>query len=390
MNTRPLQIAVMCIASGLVSAQDRSGDQEHAPSPEVTLRAAMNVQDEDPAYAINLYSDVVDMNLGGEGHALAAYNRGVLLMDQDQLDQAAESFRTAGEYGIETNLRRNSMFNLGHVMMRGIDDSGEDLMAQMAMDPEMIEELLGKLGIAERAFLDSARIDQGHIASKKNLERVRLKIRALEDLKEQIEQQQQQEQQDQQNQDGEQGEDGEQQDMADQLQDLADQQREQAQESESAAEQNQDQDQQERSEEQEDLSEQTEQAQQQMENAGGQDQEQQDAQQQAQQDIEQARQAQQEAEEALDRGDNQTASEKQQEAADALDRAAERIRESQQQQEPQEGEGQSGQPQEQGDPDQEPEINEIAQELLDKEREERERRQAYRATGQPVRVEEDW
>lgn len=389
MRTRTLQMILLCICAGISAAQDQSGNSEQPLAPEVTLRAAINVQDEDPAYAIELYSEVVNMSLGGEGQALAAYNRGVLQMGRDELDQAAESFRIAGESGIDSNLRRDSMFNLGHALMRGVEDGGKDLMAQMAMDPEMIGELLGKLGTAERAFLDSARIDPGHLESKKNLERVRLKIRELEQLKEQIEQQQQ-EQQDQENQDGEEGEDGEQQDMADQLQDLADQQREQAQESESAAQQNQDPNQQERSEEQEDLSEQTEQAQQQMENSEGQDQEQQDAQQQAQQDIEQARQAQEAAEEALERGDNQTASEKQQEAADALDRAAQRIRESQQQEEPQEGEGQASQPQEQGDPSQEPEIDEVAQQLLDKERDERERRQAYRATGQPVRVEEDW
>jgi len=50
---------------------------------------------------------------------------------------------------------------------------------------------------------------------------------------------------------------------------------------------------------------------------------------------------------------------------------------------------QEGTPEEDSDEEGD-EISEIAKELLDKERRERERRQAYRATGRPTKVEKDW
>ena len=363
-----LALIVIVIASTAIGQ-----DQQ----PSLSLDTALNIQESDPSYAIELYHEVIEQSHLDSDRSLAAFNRGVLLLGQDEPGEAAESFRLAGSTATSMPQRRDAIFNLGHSIMSGIDMSG-----QMSMDPEKIGETIDQLRGAERAFLDSSRADASHSASKKNLERVRMQIRDLQNMKEQIEEQQSQ---DQENQQGE-GQDGEPQDMAKELQDLADQQREQAQESETAPQNEQQSEQQQRSEDQENLSDQTQQAQESMKNA-------QDAkdQQETLDDIQEAIKAQQEAQEALENGDNEKAAQKQQEAADALDRAAQRIRESQEESESQkEGNGQSGQPQDQTDDPEEQEIDEVAQQLLDKERDERKRRQAYRATGRPVKVEKDW
>jgi hypothetical protein len=363
-------LLLLCLIAGFAHGQEID--------PRVHLETAMHVQGEDPSYAIELYSEVLELSTDDADRYVAALNRGALILDSEEPDLvlAADSLRIAGRYAVDAEQRRGAMFSLGLALHRGVDSSG-----QLMMDPEQIGKMIEQLRVVERAFLSAARADIAHMESKRNVERLRVQIQQLEDMKEQIEQQQQDQQQ--QGEDGEQsGGEGEQQDMADQLQDLADQQREQAQQSESASQGDQN-DQQQRSEQQEELSEQTEQANEQVEQS-------QDTDQETQQDLQDAMDAQQEAEEALERGDNETAAEKQQEAADALERAAQRVRESQQEQESEQQQGQQpGQPQEDVGEDGEP-IDELAQQLLDKERDERERRQVYRATGRPVRVKEDW
>ncbi len=356
----------MCMFAGIAAAQEID--------PRVHLETAVHVQDQDPAYAIELYSEVLELSDVDADRYVAALNRGALILQQDDPDLtlATDSLRLAGRHASDALQRRDAMFTLGLALHKGVDSSG-----QLMMDPEQIGGMIEQLRIVERAFLEAARSDSSHVESKKNVERLRIQIQQLEDMKEQIEQQQEQQQQ-QQGEDGEQGGGEGQQDMADRLQDLADQQREQAQQSESAG-QGEQSDQQQRQEQQEELSEQTQQA---NEDAGDE----------TQQDMQDAMDAQRQAEEALERGDNETAAQKQQEAADALERAAQRARESQQEQESEQQENQQGQ--QGGQPqdeigEQEP-IDELAQRLLDKEREERERRQVYRATGQPVRVKEDW
>lgn len=355
----------------------------------LSLDTAINVQATDPQYAIELYAEVVEQSTLESDRSLAAFNRGVLLLESDEPNLAQESFRVAARSAGTVIQRRDALFNLGHAIMNGIDMSD-----QMQMDPEKIGEMIDQLRGAEHAFLKAARVDSSYIASGKNLQRVRMQIQDLLNMKEQIEQQQSQEQESQneqsEDQDGQQGEgqgqDDEQKDMAKELQDLADQQREQAQDSEAASENEPQGDQQQRSDDQEQLHEQTEQAQDALENA----QEAKD-QQETLQDLQEAMKSQQEAQDALDEGDTEKAAQKQQKAADALDRAAQRMRESQESPEDQEGgQGQSGQPQDQPEAEDEPEIDEIAQKLLDKERDERQRRQAYRATGRPVKVEKDW
>ena len=368
---RLIYVLLMCV--GVAGAQDSQ--------PSLNLETAINVQGTDPVHAIELYNEVVEQSVVDNERNIAAFNRGVLLMDAEDLGAAEEAFRLAGRYATTAEQRRDAMFNLGHALNSGVDSSG-----QLMMDPEKIGEMIEALGGVERAFLDASRADRGHIESKRNVERIRRQIQELQNMKDQIEEQQESEEQ-QEGEDGEKseggedGQGGEQGGMADELQDLADQQREQAQESESAAQNQPQSEQQERSDEQKELSDETEDAKEQMEESG--------ADQETMDDLKKAMDAQQEAKEALDKGDNETAAQKQQEAADALERAAERVREAQQEQES-EQEGQQGQPQDQPGEGEEPEIDEVAQQLLDKERRERERRQAYRATGRPVKVEEDW
>ncbi|MFK7758515.1 MAG: DUF4175 family protein [Phycisphaerales bacterium] len=388
--------------SGGIHAQEIVADEDSGTEVRIDLQTALNLQESDPVYASELYQRVIDQRSTAQTELtedeqrsvdrelrVAAFNLGVLQLRSSLFGEAADSFRLAGQHGVNRTDRRDAMYNLGHALNGSIGMDG-----QIEMDPAKLGETIEKLRQVERAFLDASHADPDFVEAKKNVERIRKQIQQLEDMKEQIEQQQEQdsEQSEQQGEEGEssdgQGNPGER--PSDQLQELADQQREQAQESEAAQENQSELSQEERSEAQEDLSEETQELSEQLEQAL--EEAEPDAAESTQSALEDAMEAQEEAQEALERGDSATAAEKQQEAADALDRAAQEMRASEEQQEQSEQESEQnaqGQaPQQPGEG--EPEINEIARQLLDKERQERERRQVYRATGRPVQVEEDW
>ncbi len=329
----------------------------------------------------------------------AAYNLGVAFMkhapeNSASLTDAIEWLRRADSEGTDPALRARARDSIGHAryliasthtQQSPAIASPQDLDAKLELMQRKLSTLIESAG----AFRSAHDVDRTYRPAIENLERVRREIRALRDqinaLKDLIEQQRQAQQERQQ----------QQQESADRLDELADQQQQEADENQSNSSQEPE-GQREQQEDQEELNNQTQREQEGLEkNSEDQSEQMQDI----QDELQKARDAQERAKDALERGDTEQAARDQQEAAEALRNAAEQLRDmagsegqgsGEREQQPQSGDQQEGQQQGEAENEEGDQISEIAQQLLEKERREREARKVYRRTGRPVPVERDW
>lgn len=307
--------------------------------------------------------------------ALAAYNAGTLaaaMGDDRAVGLLERADRTAGL----PSLRAAARFNLGHAAMPAAD-APEDTV-------EAIDASITALRRSAELFRSVLDLEPGHAEAAGNTERVRRRIRELREKRDAIEAREEAMRE-----------------LAEQLEQLAEQQEQEAGESKSQAEQGQSPGES-AGERQQSLNERTEAAEQAAQ-SGGMDGEGAEA-------IRQAREAQERAQKAIKADDTGAAAEAQEEAAEALQRAAEKAREGAGKDEPGEGgegEGSEGEPAEDPAPaptngsdgegsdeatgaQQGPQIDPLAEALLDKERREREQRTRYIQRGGRQQVERDW
>lgn len=304
--------------------------------------------------------------------ALAAYNAGTLaaaLGDDRAVELLERADRTAGSPA----LRAAARFNLGHAAMPAAD-AAEDTI-------ESIDASIAALRRAAELFRSVLDLEPGHAEAAGNTERVRRRIKELREKRDAIEAQEEAMRE-----------------LAEQLEQLAEQQEREAGESKSRSEQGQSPSES-AGERQQELNRQTEGAEAAAQ-SGGMDGEGAEA-------MRQAREAQERAQKAIEAGDTGEAAEAQEEAAEALQRAAEKAREGAgdgEQGEGGEGDGSEGEQAEQptsapangadgdqtADAEQGPQIDPLAEALLDKERREREQRTRYIQRGGRQQVERDW
>jgi len=393
------------ISGGQISAEEPASAQSQTPIMEAGVareRIAQVVGDAvDPLEREKVLSEVIERSDDPQIIAIARYNLGTAFVERSEddptrLEEAIVSFRAADRASSDPDLQMMARFNLAHAYYllahspknTQADESGPNNMESMI---ESLKEKVGDLRIAAGAFRSVIDVDIHNERASANVERIRNEINKLQEQIKALEemQRQQQEQQSQQQQ--------QQQDAADKLKELAQEQQEQADKTDSSPPENEQQSQQQQRDQQE-LNEQTGEAQQELAEQNDADK--------IQEKIDEAREAQDRAQEAMKQGDQQKAGEEQQKAAQALQEAAQTMQEmadkSKEQGDGQEGsEGedqgergedgkQSGQPDEESGKDKGDEISEIAKQLLDKERREREVRRVYRSTGRPTKVEKDW
>ncbi len=332
--------------------------------------------------------------------SVAQYNLGTTLIDlaqeePERLDEAIKFFRDADRTALASQIKSKARFNLGHAYYQIAQRVSDDATQSSPGDLErMVESLKGKiehLKDAAGAFRSVMEVDPSNTHAPGNVERVRREIKELQDqieaLEQMIEQQKEQQRQEQQ----------QRQEIADQLSELAQEQQAQAEATASSPPENA-QEQEQQSQAQQELSNKTDIANEEVSQQQGAEE--------ALEKLKEAQDAQQRAQEAIEAGDQEQAAKEQEKAAQALQEAAQQMQEladqgneknkqgdeSEQGKQGEQGEDeeQEGNPEDQADEGQGDEISEIAKELLDKERRERERRQAYRATGRPIKVEKDW
>lgn len=300
--------------------------------------------------------------------AIISYNLGVLHQSQDEFEEAVRHYELADLASPDASLRTKTRFNLGHVLYTKAHDE------ESPKSIEDFEKRIAALLRSANAFRSVIEISPAHLEAAQNTERVRKEIHLLRQIKEQLEKQKQ-----------------EMEDLADQLKDQAEQQKQQADQTEDSPPQDEESEQQQQQDQQQ-LSEESSETNDQLEKNNPESS--------AAEDLQDAMKAQKEAEEAMERGDQEEAAQKQQEAAEKLEQAAEKL----QQEADQMQKGEKGEPQDEQESENEQEseqegesenesksdqIDQLAKDLLDKERREREQR-TYRAKGRPVRVEKDW
>ncbi|MEO0484209.1 MAG: hypothetical protein AAF138_11370 [Planctomycetota bacterium] len=298
----------------------------------------------------------------------------VELTEQDAEPERAEalfhSLAVEPEAGL---LARDAAANIGRLRFVSTLVTTDATSEPAATGPEdpaaALRSRAAKLVSAERAYRAALDFDPNDTEAAESLEVVRHQLADVLDSLRALREAEQQRQQAQQ-------------ELANQLQDLAERQSEAA---------NNDAADSERRDEQEQLNEQTEAAQQNAE---------QQANPETSEAIQQAREAQQRADDAMQRGEQEAAREAQAEAAEALQRASEAARaaaqpsdaESEQGGEPGESEPAEGE-QQSAESDTEAEGDALAESLLEQEKDRREERAAQRArmrTGGTSAVEKDW
>ena len=327
-------------------------------------RIAMAVHAEPSVEQVEALSEIAERADSDALRAFAAYNAGTIGVRFGD-ERAVAWLASADLLASDPALRVAARMNLGHASLPRGEEPGSI---------EEIDAALASYREAARRFRSVLDIDPENQDAARATEIARRRIRDLEQRREQLQAQQEAAQQ-----------------LAEELQRLADQQQQQAERSRADAERGENPGQ-DAAQTQQGLSEQTQQASEQAgQNPDGQE---------ASEALERAQEAQQRAQEALERGDAAGAAEQQQRAADALREAAERMR-SQSEQAGQEGESQASdetpaetpeqsQESSEGEGDTGPQIDPLAEALLDKERREREMRAQYRARGQRQQVERDW
>lgn len=409
-------ITLLCcfvIPIGIVHAQN---ENTHDQSAELIAPEQIEVMSPDIARArikhamdhgtpiddrIGVLAEVIARSEDQDIRSIASYNIGLTYLRRipespSSVGDAIDWLQQADTDGTHAELRARARDAIGHVwylLAQSEPESPDAIVNPSGLSgmKEMLKEKLITLEQSARAFRSTHDVDPTYTPAIENLERVRREIKQLRDqirsLEDLIEQQQQQEQQRQQ----------QQQESAERLEELAKQQQRESEQNAAQPPQTPE-EQRQQQEDQEELCDQTESEQEGL----NQQQEQSDEMQEVQEQLERARAAQERAQESLENGKPDEASRAQQEAADALQEAAEKLREMSQPGEsdgpsdesnPQASEGNQEQseqpPQAQEGKAPSDEIDEIAQQLLEKERREREVRNARR-TARPVPVERDW
>jgi hypothetical protein len=361
-------VLVLCLASFPCAGQE---DREPGPIAPETARhrirsvlAAAEPDAEELAVLVEVAERSEDASIG----ALASFNAGTLAMQLGDA-RARELLRSAELNAADLPLRARARFNLAHALMPSEEGPPADI--------DAIDARIGALREAAGVFRSVLDLDPDHADAAANTERVRRMIRDLLRERERMEAEQRALEE-----------------LADELEQLAEQQDQQAAESRERADRGEASPESQGGE-QRALNKKTEQASSRAEDAGAGDA--------AREAMEEAMAAQERAEEALGRGDSGQAAEEQREAAEALRRAAEQVRGEQAagrgQGERSEGDGEEtsqAQPESQsenppGDPGESgPQIDPLAEALLNKERREREQRGQYLQRGRRQQVERDW
>ncbi len=310
--------------------------------------------------------------------ARAHFNAGLAASGMGSVEETIEHFRAVDRVGGEEGLRADARFNTGAALYRAAKAAQESTASgPPAREREDPVEMLRRAAGAYRAVLA---IEPGRKEAAKRVEKIRREIREIERRR------------------------AEQQRRAEQMREAAEELEKLAQEQQSESDENRENQrrtQQDAERQQDDLSERTEsQRKKEAEQSRAGSEQQQRASERAQEQLERAREAQQRAEEALEQDRRQEASRAQQEAAEAMREAAESLREgseqSQQgQQQPSENEPSEegeGEPSESESGQEEGERGELAERLLEREKQLREQRErVLRAIrGRPETVERDW
>jgi len=322
---------------------------------------------------------------------LIRYNAGVIAMRTDSPESrsdAQELFREADRDATDPALRASARYNLAHTIIDAADSQSPPEQLESIAD---IDARIAAYRRAERAFRSTLDADPTHTQTAKNTERLRRRIQELRDKRDLLDQQQQTLDE-----------------LADQLDELAEQQQRQADQNRARSRQNEEnpeQADQDARQQQQGLSEQTEQAAQESRQARSPEE--------TESAMQQARQAQSRAEQQLGQGQTDQASESQSEAAEQLRQAAQEARDAARQARGQQaqpgGDPQQGQQQPPSELDQPsenrdqtaqqpgqteapepPEVDPIAEALIDKERRERAERMRYLQRTGRQRVERDW
>ncbi len=350
---------------------------------------------------IQMLADVIARCEDQGIRSIASYNIGLTYLRQmsespPSMEDAINWFQEADRNGTQAELRVRAREAIGHAWY--LYAQSKETAPNAIVNPsglnemkDMLKEKLLGMTQSARSFRSAHDVDSTYMSAVENLERVRREIKQLRDqiqsLEDLIQQQQQQEQQRQQ----------QQQESAERLDEIAEEQQREAEQNAAQPPQTPE-EQKQQENDQDELCDQTESEQEGL----NQLQEQSDEMQEVQEQLQKAREAQERAQEALEQGKPSEASEAQQEAAEALQQAAEKLREMSQPNESDGASDESQQQQSEGNQDQSEQpaqgqeseapsekIDEIAKQLLEKERREREIRNARR-TARPVPVERDW
>ncbi|MAY74021.1 MAG: hypothetical protein CMJ31_04705 [Phycisphaerae bacterium] len=336
---------------------------------------------ESPRIAALMFQLLVDRDdVDDKLRARALYNAGLAMTETRDV---AETERLLTEAALTTRERRleaDARSAIGALWYREsnlptIDEQGVETELPLSRRIELLRK-------SERAYRSVLDLSPRDTDAAKRVELVRREIAQL---------QQQQAEQEQTRQ--------EMQDLADELEKLADEQDAEAEKTENQSESSE-----QRQESQQDVSDQTEQRRQESESLSNssEDQAQKDATESAEELIQQARDKQREAQESLEAGDDEQAGQQQREAAERLRDAARKLREASEPQEQQSDDQQQQDGDQQEQQQDEAEQNEqdseeqrrddIAQQLLDREQLQRERRDELLRSimGRPEAVERDW
>jgi Ca-activated chloride channel homolog len=344
------------------------------PTPDVTRQANSLLRDGDAEAALALYGET-ETPLS----PLVAYDKALAHLALGQVDQARPLLAAASHAPQDLTVAARARFNLGYLAFQEGSAAAES-------NPAAAIEAFER---SAKAFQASYDLDPSDQQTSRNIELARLAIR---ELKERLEEQKKQQQQQQQQQN----------DLAEQLKDLAEEQEQLAEESKQA--QSPDQSEQERAEKteridqkQDDLNKRTQEAKDKLEQMQQQPNE---ATQNASRQLEQAQEKQQRAGQSLEEKELEDAASEQQQAAELLRQAAETLQSENKQDQPQD-DGSKGDPQQdqeseqdadKGEQQQPSKLEQMLQQLLDKERQEREDRQrgVVAKPGSIRPVEKDW
>jgi chemotaxis protein histidine kinase CheA len=320
----------------------------------------------------------------------AVFNAGVANVELGDRARAERLFRMVDAAGdVDEDLAARARYNLGRLLADDVALPGMEAL-QGDLD-QAFDEPIETLRTAASFFRGAYQYRPDDPEIRRNLELTRRKLREALQQKQQMQDMQEQLRE-----------------LAEQMQETAEQQEQEAQQNSQPQQQSGQQQQQQQQQQQEQLSEQTQQLQQQLEDmlGEGSPQQQQGGERTPQQAMQEAREAQQRAEERLEQNDMEGAAEQQQQAAERLREAADQL---QQQQQPQEGEGEQQEQQQQQPQDSDGEqegqaepaqpqpgeqtsdrMEDLVQQLLDREEQRNARENERQGPGRREPVEKDW
>jgi Ca-activated chloride channel family protein len=333
--------------------------------------------------------------------AVSLYNEGRDLFANNQFAEAADRFRSADLATSNPDLASRTRFNLGLALLRqakALETQAQQPPQQPAQaeePPNKAAQSLSLLKSAADTFRSCLDINPNDVEAARNVEIARRLMKDIQEKQEKFkpdgQKQQQGDKSDPSKSDSKDQQNNEHQQNADQLKDLAKKQSEAADKSKEA--------QQSQSQEQHDHAQQQSKFQQDEVNKQTEKQQSEQNSSAAKDKLDQARKEQQAASEALEKNDPKSAEEHQRKAAEMLDQASkDEQKAAEEQAAKQKNEQSKAQPekdqkaQDQKAQDQKTKFNETANQLLDKERRQRDQRQqVLRALrGKPQPVDKDW